>query len=291
MKTLQKHIDTYTHCLNVIYKDAPASITIIEGDWKQGKTNFAFRLAYDELKINLGMVKRVAANVRCFQDTECTIPSNEKVEYIDNFDMLSNYIKQPGRKVFIYDEALKNTPSKRAMTALNAEWLKIVPELSKGGGINNPGGCHLFVLTQEGSLTEKIFMNPTFKTAFWKKITLKPSHPQFRKMVKLSSKMLRKKITFKNVSPTTINYNPFLSAEWSMHPTEKSLGDLPLELKVALEYAKGTPSTKIQEIYKDELTDRKDVMRHIQKALTILLKDYILEKVEQTEQEETPTTP
>lgn len=287
MKTLQTHIDTYTHCLNVIYKDAPASITIIEGDWKQGKTNFAFRLAYDELKIKMGIVKRVAANVRCFQDADCTIPSNDQIEYIDNFDMLSNYIKQPGRKVFIYDEALKNTPSKRAMTALNAEWLKIVPELSKGGDINNPGGCHLFVLTQEGSLTEKIFMNPTFKTAFWKKITLKPSHPQFRKMVKLSSKMLRKKITFKNVSPTTINYNPFLSASWSMHPTALSITDLPLELKVAMEYSKGVSTTDIQKLYSDELKDRKEVTRKIQKALTILLASYQMKEAET----ETPLIP
>ncbi len=273
--------DLWTHVLNVIYKDAPASISIIEGDWKQGKTDFAIHLTHDELKERLGIIKRVAANVRCFEDQECLIPSNKQIEYIDNFDMLANYVKQPGRKAFIYDEALKNTPSKRAMTALNAEWLKIVPELSKGGDRNNPGGCHLFVLTQEDSLTEKLFQNPTFKTALWKKITLKSSNPQFRKMVKLSSKMLKKKITFKNIPATQVNYNPYLSASWSMHPTALSISDLPLELKVAMEYAKGISTTEIQKQHPDELKDRKEVTRKIQKALSILLASYQMKDQEQ----------
>lgn len=268
------HVDPWNHALNTIYKDAPASITIIEGDWKQGKTDFAIHLSVDELKERLGIVKRVAANIRCFQDKECLVPSNKDVEYIDNFDMLSVFIKQPGRKAFIYDEALKNTPSKRAMTALNAEWLKIVPELSKGGDRNHPGGCHLFVLTQEDSMTEKLFQNPTFKTAKWKKITLKPSHPQYRKMVKLSSKMLRSKITFKNIPPTKINYNPYLSANWSMHPTDLSINDLSLEMKVAMEYAKGVSTDKIQKMYPEELKDRKDVTRKLQKALSQLMQKY-----------------
>lgn len=272
--------DLWTYCLKAIYSEAPASISIIEGDWKMGKTDFAFHIAVDELKDRLGIVKRVAGNVRCFEDIECLIPSSKDCEYIDNFDMLSNYIKQPGRKAFIYDEALKNTPSKRAMTALNAEWLKIVPELSKGGDRNNPGGCHLFVLTQEGSLTEKLFQNPTFKTALWKKITLKPSNPQFRKLVRLSSKMLKKKITFKNVPPTKVNYNPYLSASWNMHPTALSITDLPLELKVAMEYSKGIATTKIQEMYPEELKDRKEVTRKIQKALTILLASYQMKENE-----------
>ena len=189
-------IDLWDHCLNTIYKDAPASISIVEAEWKMGKTDFTLHLAVDELKNRLKIVRRVAGNIRCFEDKECTIPSSKDVEYIDNFDMLEVFIKQPGRKAFIYDEALKNTPSKRAMTALNAGWSKIIPELSKGGSRNDPGGCHLFVITQEGSLTEKLFTNPTFKMAHWTKIPLKKSHPQFRKMVRLSSKVLRKKIPF-----------------------------------------------------------------------------------------------
>jgi hypothetical protein len=256
------HIDQWDHCLRTIYRDAPATISIVKGEWKTGKTDFTIHLAAEELKDRLSIVKRVAGNIQCFQDQECKIPSNKDVEYIDNFEMLKLYIKQPGRKAFIYDEALKNTPSKRAMTALNAEWLKIVPELSKGGDRSNPGGCHLFVLTQEDSLTEKLFMNPTFKTATWQKIPLKPSHPQYRKMVRLSSKVLRKKITFRNLPPTKINFNPYLSANWSMNPTALSLTNLSLEFKIALAYAEGKSTETIVKENPD-VTDRKDVTRKL----------------------------
>lgn len=272
---LNNGLSDWNYVLNTIYRDAPASVTIIKGDWKTGKTDFGIHLAHDELKVKKRIVKRVAANVQCFEDKECQIPSSKDVEYIDNFDMMGSYIKQPGRKAFIYDEALKLTPSKRAMTALNAEWMKIIPELSKGGDRNDPGGCHLFVLTQEDSLTEKIFMNPTFKKAMWTKISLK--------MVTLKSNMLRKKFTFKNVPPTEINYNPYLGASWSMHPTSLSLTALPLELKVAMEYSKGVSTTDIQKMYPEELKDRKEVTRKIQKGLTILLANY---QTKETQQEQ-----
>ena len=266
-------IDLWDNSLRTIYRDAPATISIVKGEWKTGKTDFTIHLAVEELKARLGIVKRVAGNIQCFEDIECRIPSNKDVEYIDNFEMLKIYIKQPGRKAFIYDEALKNTPSKRAMTALNAEWLKIVPELSKGGDRNNPGGCHLFVLTQEDSLTEKLFLNPTFKTCMWEKIALKPQHPQFRKLVRLSSKVMRRKLTFKNLPPTQVNFNPYLSANWSMNPTALSLNNLSLEFKVALAYAEGKSTENIAKEY-PEVTDRKDVTRKLRKVLKVLLKDW-----------------
>lgn len=288
---MHNKIDLWTHSLNTIYRQAPASISIVEGDWKTGKTDFAIHLTVEELKNRLKIIKRVGANIRCFEDKECRIASGQDVEYIDNFEMLHLFIKQPGRKAFIYDEALKNTPSKRAMTSLNAEWSKIVPELSKGGTRENPGGCHLFALTQADSLTEKLFMNPTFKTAKWKKVSLKPSNPQFRKMVKLSSKLLRRKITFLNLPATTINFNPFLSASWSMRPTELDITDLPLEFKIALAYSQGKSTDLIVKEH-PELTDRKAATRMIRKALIALLSKWQVAEAMRREvsMEETPLT-
>lgn len=288
---MRNHIDEWDLCLNKIYRDSPASISIVEGDWKQGKTDFAIHLAGEELK-RLGIIKRCAANIRCYQDEDCKVPSTKDIEYIDNFEMLKLFIKQPGRKAFIYDEALKNTPSKRAMTTLNAEWLKIVPELSKGGDRHNPGGCHLFVLTQEDSLTEKLFLNPTFKTAMWKKITLNCRNPQFRKMVRLSSKLLKRKITFRNLPPTAIHFNPYLGATWSMQPTELDLADLPLEFRVARAYADGKSSDAIVKEM-EGLSDRKDVTRHIRKALIVLLGEWQVAKAMRREDAvtETPQPP
>jgi hypothetical protein len=225
------------------------------------------------LKDRRHLVSRVSSNIRCYEDAECRIPDGSRVEYIDNFDLLRLFISKPGRSVFIYDEALKNTPSKRAMTTLNAEWLKVVPELSKGGDRNNPGGCHLFVLTQEDSMTEKLFLHPTFKTCLWKKVRLHPLNPQFRKMVKLSSKLLTRRITFRNLPATTVNFNPFLSANWLLHASGKDIGSYPLELQVCMEYAKGLSTDQLVKQH-PELRDRKEVTRKLRKGMLLILRQW-----------------
>lgn len=265
--------DDWDYCINKIYRETPASISVVEGDWKTGKTDFSLHLAVDELKDRRKLVNRVGSNITCFEDKECHIPDRTRVEYIDNFDLIRLFIAKPGRKAFVYDEALKNTPSKRAMTALNAEWLKIVPELSKGGDREHPGGCHLFVLTQEDSMTEKLFLHPTFKTAKWQKIALKPTNPQCRKMVRLTSKLLRQPMMFKNIPATTVNFNPYLSANWQMHCTEKDISSFPLELQVAMAYAKGMSTDQLVKAY-PELHDRKEATRKMRKGMLLILRQW-----------------
>ena len=285
-------IDQWDYCLRRLYEDTPASISIVKGGWKTGKTDATIHITVDELKNRLGIIKRVAGNVQCFEDEDCTIPSNADVEYIDNFDMLKIFLKSGGRKAFIYDEALKNSPSKRAMTALNAEWSKIIPELSKGGDRNNPGGCHLFVITQEDSLTEKLFQHPTFKTATWEKVgNLKPTDPQYRKVIRLKSKLIQGKMVFQNLPATKVHYNPYLAASWSMNPTGLSIANLPIEFKVASAYAEGKSKNQILEIYKDDLTDRKDVPRKLRKVQKRVLKDYAMHNQAAAINEELQNTP
>lgn len=254
--------NAWDHCLRVLY-DGPASVTVVKGEWKTGKTDFTIHLTVEELKQRLKIVSEVAGNIRCFETSECEKPTNKDVRYIDNFKMLEAWLFSPTKKAFIYDEALKSTPSKRAMTALNAYWLKIVPELSKGR-------CHLFVLTQEESMTEKLFLHPTFRTAVWEKINLRKTHPQFRKMVKLRSKLLSKKFIFKDIPPTTICFNPYLSANWSMEPTAESLEELPLDMKVVIEYANGLSFSKIKERHPEFLHNTQ-----VQRAIRSGLKSYI----------------
>lgn len=265
--------DAWDQCINKIYRDTPASISIVKGAWKDGKTDFALHLAVDELKDRRKLVTRVASNIQTFEDKECRIPDNNRSEYIDNFDLMRLFISKPGRSAFIYDEALKNTPSKRAMTTLNAEWLKIVPELSKGGDREHPGGCHLFVLTQEESMTEKLFLHPTFKTAKWEKIHLHPMNPQYRKMVRLTSKLLKTKMVFRNIPATTVNFNPYLSANWSLHATGKDISTFPLELQVCMEYAKGCSTDLIVKNH-PELKDRKEATRKLRKGMLLILRQW-----------------
>lgn len=284
-------IDEWDYSLRRLYGDTPASISIVKGEWKTGKTNAAIHITVDELKNRLGLIKRVAGNIQCFEDLECTIPSNKDVEYVDNFDMLKIFLKQGGRKAFIYDEALKNSPSKKAMTALNAEWSKIVPELSKGGDRNNPGGCHLFVITQEESMTEKLFQHPTFKTAVWEKVNTKKSDPQHLKIIKLKSKLLRRPMIFQNLPATQVNYNPFLGASWSMSPSGLSSESMPIEFKIAQAYADGKSTNDIEKMFEGQVTDRKDVTRKIRKVLKLVLKDYALNNAADAIAKEIENTP
>ena len=265
--------DAWDYCINKIYRDTPASISIIKGGWKTGKTDFALHLTIDELKERRHLVSRVAGNIRCFENKDCTIPDDSRVEYVDNFDLMRLYLSKGGRSAFIYDEALKNTPSKRAMTALNAEWLKIVPELSKGGSRDNPGGCHLFVLTQEESMTEKLFLHPTFRTCRWEKVALNPLNPQYRKQVRLSSKLLKQTILFQNLPATTVNFNPYLSANWQLHADGKDIDSYPIELQVCMDYAKGLSTDQLVKKY-PELRDRKEATRKLRKGLLSILRQW-----------------
>jgi len=141
-------------CLKRVY-DAPASITVVTGKWKTGKTDLSLRISFDELKSRLGIIKEVATNIKL---------QHPEIKYIDNFEDFEFWVFQNKRpKIFIYDEAIKSTPSRRAMSEINTKWLEYVPELSKGR-------CHLIVVTQEVDFTEKLFLHPTFVRAQWIKL-------------------------------------------------------------------------------------------------------------------------
>jgi hypothetical protein len=189
--------------------------------------------------------------------------NSDEVLYIDNFLELEAWMYSGRRKAFIYDEAIKSTPSRRAMSELNTQWLKVVPELSKGR-------MHLIVVTQEEEYTESIFKHPTFRKTIWEKLNLRKTHPQYRKMVRLYCQLIPKRYRFVNIPPTKIVYDPYLSAIWQMSPTATSLERFPIEIQIAADYAHGLSTNAIVDKYK-ELTDRTDATRMIRKALNLML--------------------
>ena len=256
--------------LNTIYGE-PHGITLIKGYWKTGKTNFALKL-YEILK-EMGLIFEAAGNIKIFSDDTYETVDSSKIKYIDNFAMLQAWMfSNLHRKMFFFDEAMKSAPSKRAMTKLNAEWQKVIPELSKGK-------VHLIALTQEESMTERIFRHPTFNVATWTKIHLPPRHNQYRKRVRVSSKLLNETFIFNNVSVTSIFYNPYLSASWSMDPTNiDDLFENSLELKVAKSYSEGLSTDKIKTLY-PEIKDRKEATRALRKALKILFSKWQVAQV------------
>jgi hypothetical protein len=257
---LQQVLNPWETTLRKIYGGA-ASVTTVSGEWKTGKTDFALHLT-EECK-RLDLISRAAANIRCFKDKDCTIPSEEEVTYIDNFAQFGSWLFSGYRKAFLYDEAITSTPSRRAMSQLNTEWLKFIPELSKGR-------CHLLVITQEESITEKVFFHPTFHVASWEKIALNRKHPQFRRMVRLRGKEFPKPFVFRNLPATKIIFDPYRSASWQMTPdTLDSLTDD--DLKICFDYGDGVSYDEIVKKY-SFLHTRKDVSLRIRRAIKKLRK-------------------
>ncbi|MCJ7482263.1 MAG: hypothetical protein MUO31_04795 [Thermodesulfovibrionales bacterium] len=254
----QIHASAWVSSLRKIY-GGPASVTTVSGPWKTGKTDFAIHLT-EELK-RLGIIFVAGANVQCFKDNLCEDPDESQIKYIDNFVTLETWMFSGNRKAFVYDEAITSTPSRRAMSGMNTEWLKIIPELSKGR-------MHLIVVTQEESITEKVFFNPTFHIASWEKIPVSPRSPQYRKMVRLkASKLISKPLKFKNLPPTKIIFDPFRSATWRMSPPEMDIMDD--DLKILFDYGNGVSTDTIVLKY-PQLKTRKDVTNHMRRGINKL---------------------
>jgi hypothetical protein len=236
-------------CLKRIY-DAPASITVVTGKWKTGKTDLSLRISYDELKNRLGIIKEAATNIKL---------QHPEIKYIDNFEDFEFWLFQNKRpKIFIYDEAIKSTPSRRAMSEINTKWLEYVPELSKGR-------CHLIVVTQEVDFTEKLFLHPTFVRAQWVKLD--------KTVADLIITGDQHVYRFNGIPKTTVPFDPYSIAEWRLSRGSFDFSLVDRDIKIALDYAK-LPSKQVMDKYglryRSDLTNA--VKRAIEKMYNIVVR-------------------
>jgi len=229
-------LNFWDECLLKHYKDTPASVSVVSGKWKTGKTDFALFLAVDELRDRLGVVEEVASNIRA---------DDPSVSYINNFVDLDTWLfRNRKRKVFIFDEALKAAPSRSAMSKLNVKWMQYVPELSKAR-------CHLFVITQEEAYMEKLFIHPTFIRARWIKKSLKT--------VDLISQLYHGEVCrFNDIPKSKVSFDPYCIATWQMEPdAEMSVVDN--DILAAVAYARGEKTHEIMQKfgfrYRSEFTN------------------------------------
>jgi len=212
-------LERWEYCLNRIF-NLPASIVLITGDWKTGKTDFAL-LLYEEL-MRLGIIKKGASNI---------ITKDSEIDHVQDMDTLRAWMygdRIP--KLFIYDESITGTPKRRAMSKLNVSWLKhIIPELSKGKG-------KLVVITQELDFTESVFYHPTFLRGMFRKIN--------KKMATLNSPLLKTEVTFHDIPRTTIGFDPYLIATFREERTLDT-SKLTEAEKVATLYTQGMGMAEI----------------------------------------------
>lgn len=240
----------WDECLLKHYKDTPASVSVISGKWKTGKSDFSLFLAVDELRDRLGVIKEVGSNIKTDDTT---------IAYINNFVDLETWLfRNRDRKVFIFDEALKAAPSRSAMSKLNVKWMQFVPELSKAR-------CHLFVITQEEAYMEKLFIHPTFIRARWVKRTLK--------VVDLISQLYHGEVCrFNDIPKSKVSFDPYCIATWQMEPTREAV-IIDDDVKIAIEYANGGKSHDIIEKY--GLKYRCELTNAIRRALKKMYAVYV----------------
>lgn len=247
--------------LNKIYGDY-ASITVITGEWKTGKTDLGLKIM-EWLKA-LELASKFASNVETSGELD--------VRYIN--DMLSlrawAHSDKRYRKAYLYDEAIASTPSRKAMSGLNTDWLRFIPQLSKAK-------CQLIVSTQETDYTETSFLHPRFIRAIWEKSFLPPTHAQYRKMVKLYSKLLDHIPVFKNVPRCMTDFDPLKIATFHREPQLSEL-NVPFEIGVALDYGAGISSLELVKKY-GELNSRTQAMRTVQYGINQLKQCYLLHTI------------
>jgi len=243
----------FLECCRKIYLK-PASITIIKGAWKTGKTDFSlFLIQYMK---HYKIFEEFGANIEIYPSKTLTKP-----EFINNFQKLKMWgYGSEKRKLFIFDEALKNAPSREAMTKLNKQWVKIIPEISKMR-------LHVIVITQQGKkgYMESIFSDPQFSHATWEKADLNPKHKLYRKKVTLTSKKyFSDKMIFSPIPKTTLKFDAYQGAIMTLDPEEDNLNGCPLPVKILSEYCHGASTDQLK--IKFTLPTRKEATRQIKKG-------------------------
>ena len=210
-------------CLDLmkhIYHDTTASVVAIGGLWKTGKTNFGLLLC-EELR-RLKWIVRFASNV------ETDASWIEKVQSLSGLQMWSS--QNSFSKLFLYDELIESTPSRRAMSTLNVEWVKFLPQASKKH-------LHILVLmqTQDYRLenyADSVWFSRTYNRGTWMKRSLKQAEFSSENL-KVASYILD------GIPPTAIGYNPDLSATFAMSDDVLNFALLPDELKAGIIYGQG----------------------------------------------------
>lgn len=205
-------------------------ICIIKGEWKTGKTNVGLRIIED--LIHWGIIKVAGTNIK--------IEPIENVNYIDNFQDLKQFHYDdpinPKHKCFALDEAGKHVVRRGAMRRENVEWMKFLPELSKGR-------CKLLVITQLERLTDSIFTETEFTRAM---ITAR-KHETYGYSISVQSELIPRPYFFyvDKFPKTNIKYSAYSSADWFLERREDNREEL-FCCKVARLYAlDGKNTTKI----------------------------------------------
>lgn len=246
----------FRQILEKIYSEQ-MSIIGITGYPKTGKTDFALRLA-EELK-ELRVVERPGHEDRIITRFASNIETNaDWMKHVSSLNLLKIWAKENREpKLFIYDEIIESTPGRRAMSTLNVEWLKFLPQISKAH-------MHVLALCQEKRLAESVFFLPVFNRGNWVKLS--------KKIAVFSSNYFRlEEYKLLSIPRTTIKFDPDLVATFSLADDSATthFDQLSRTMQVAKLYSEGHNYTAIMQ--RLGLTEKKQIQRELQRICRILV--------------------
>lgn len=205
--------------------------------WKTGKTDFALKVSEDLLKIRL--VHEVATNIYTYGH----------YPYIQDLETLKLWLDSNEKtKCFLLDEANIHLPSRRAMSNKSVDTIQIFPEISKHR-------ARLIVIGQKLSKLDSELRTFGWVKGIFQKYDLKT--------VYITSPLLQQDYWLKGVSPTSIKFDPYLPAPFTLKPANPNSFQDP-DLEKAWRIANGA-------LAKDVFTHQMEYNRFTRNMLKRLL--------------------
>ena len=248
-----------------------AIIIIVKGFWKHGKTNVALKLMEDCLEI--GIIQIGATNIR--------IKESDKIRFIEDMPSLKEFHYDdsinPKHKMYIFDEAGKLALRRSAMSKENREWMKFIPELSKGR-------MKLVVVTQQEFMTDSIFT----ETEFTRAVFTASKHEKYGYSIGIESELLDTSLIYIQKFPKCkIKYMPYGSAEFYLERKQTTKHEF-LCCEIARLYGVNDTSSTI--IANQKKITRKQVTRLIKRHIRHTLGNLTKEDIQEIRDEgKTPT--
>ena len=192
------------YCLEKIFGEV--GVTLItqiskrKGIWKLGKTDISLYLS--QLLLKYGIVSEVASNINTFGHYPQIA---DLISLRSWLHKVSQYGGKDHRtvKLYILDELNVHAPRRRAMSRKNIGILQIIPEISKAR-------ARLILIGHEILKMDKDLTSFGIVRGLFIKKSLKS--------VELISHLLRKKYVFNDVPRTTIRFDPYETAPFTMSP-------------------------------------------------------------------------
>ena len=166
-----------------------------EGDrgiWKTGKTDFALKLSEDLM--DLGIINEVSTNIDTSGD----------YKYISDLQTLKYWLhRNKETKLYIFDEANIHLPSRRAMSNKSVDIIQLFPEISKAR-------AKMIVIGQKVSSLDSELRKKGWVKGTFLKLSLKSVYIRYR----------NEEIIFNDLPRTSIKFDPYLQAPFTLKPTD-----------------------------------------------------------------------